>query len=39
MSETLEPVTMEMAQRQLAEQLLAQAKKQGVELVAPRRAA
>ena len=35
MSETLDPVTMELDQRQLAEQLLAQAKEQGVELVGP----
>jgi len=35
MSETLEPVTTELDQRQLAEQLLAQAKQQGVELVGP----
>ena len=35
MSETLDPVAMELDQRQLAEQLLAQAKQQGVELVGP----
>jgi transposase-like protein len=35
MSETLDPVTIELDQRQLAEQLLAQAKEQGVELVGP----
>ena len=35
MSETLESVVTEVDQRQLAEQLLAQAKKQGVELVGP----
>src|SRR4051794_17645161 len=35
MSETLDPVAMELNQRQLAEQLLAQAKEQGVELVGP----
>jgi putative transposase len=35
MSETLDPVAMELDQRQLAEQLLAQAKEQGVELVGP----
>ncbi len=35
MSETLDPVAMELDQRQLAEQLLAQAKEQGVELVCP----
>ena len=33
MSETLESVATEVDQRQLAEQLLAQAKEQGVELV------
>lgn len=33
MSETLDPVAMELDQRQFAEQLLAQAKEQGVELV------
>src|SRR5215212_9688970 len=33
MSETLDPVAIELDQRQLAEQLLAQAKEQGVELV------
>jgi hypothetical protein len=31
MSETLDPVAMELDQRQLAEQLLAQAKEQGVD--------
>ena len=35
MSETLDPVARELDQRQLAEQLLAQAKEQGVELVGP----
>ena len=35
MSETLEPVTTKLDQQQLAEQLLAQAKEQGVELVGP----
>jgi putative transposase len=35
MSETLDPVATELDQRQLAEQLLAQAKEQGVELVGP----
>src|SRR4029077_15499480 len=35
MSETLDPVAMELDQRQLAEQLLAQAKEPGVELVGP----
>jgi len=35
MSETLDPVAIELDQRQLAEQLLAQAKEQGVELVGP----
>src|SRR6188472_882541 len=35
MSETLECVATEVDQRQLAEQLLAQAKEQGVELVGP----
>ncbi len=35
MSETLEPMATELDQRQLAEQLLAQAKEQGVELVGP----
>jgi putative transposase len=35
MSETLDPVAMELNQQQLAEQLLAQAKEQGVELVGP----
>jgi len=35
MSETLDPVVMELDQRQLAEQLLAQAKEQGVDLVGP----
>jgi putative transposase len=35
MSETLDLVAMELDQRQLAEQLLAQAKEQGVELVGP----
>ena len=35
MSETLDPVANEVDQRQLAEQLLAQAKEQGVELVGP----
>ena len=35
MSETLGSVAMELDQRQLAEQLLAQAKEQGVELVGP----
>ena len=33
MSEALDPVAMELDRRQLAEQLLAQAKEQGVELV------
>src|ERR1700754_3001155 len=37
MSETLESVVTEVDQRQLAEQLLAQAKEQGVELVGPNR--
>jgi hypothetical protein len=35
MSETLDPVARELDQRQPAEQLLAQAKEQGVELVGP----
>jgi putative transposase len=35
MSETLEPMAIEVDQKQLAEQLLAQAKEQGVELVGP----
>jgi putative transposase len=35
MSGSLEPVASELDQRQLAEQLLAQAKEQGVELVGP----
>ena len=35
MSETLDPVATELDQQQLAEQLLAQAKEQGVELVGP----
>lgn len=35
MSETLDPVATELDQRQLAEQLLAQAKEQGIELVGP----
>lgn len=35
MSETLDPMATEVDQRQLAEQLLAQAKEQGVELVGP----
>jgi putative transposase len=35
MAETLEPVTDEVDQQQLAEQLLAQAKQQGVDLVGP----
>src|SRR5262245_34270814 len=35
MSETLDPVATEVDQRQLAEQLLAQAKEQGIELVGP----
>lgn len=35
MSETLDPVALELDQRQLAEQLLAQAKEQGVELAGP----
>ncbi|VAZ66441.1 hypothetical protein LAUMK40_02577 [Mycobacterium kansasii] len=35
MSETLDPVATELDHRQLAEQLLAQAKEQGVELVGP----
>jgi putative transposase len=35
MSETLDPVANEVDQRQLAEQLLAQAKEQGIELVGP----
>jgi hypothetical protein len=35
MSETLEPVTTELDQKRLAEQLLAQANEQGVELVGP----
>ena len=34
-AETLDPVATELDQRQLAEQLLAQAKEQGVELVGP----
>ena len=33
MSETLDPVAINLDQRELAEQLLAQAKEQGVELV------
>ena len=36
MSETLDPVAMELDQRQLAEQLLAQAEEHGVELVGPK---
>ena len=35
MSETLDPMAMKLDQRQLAEQLLAQAKEQGIELVGP----
>ena len=35
MTETLEPVADEVDQQQLAQQLLAQAKEQGVELVGP----
>ncbi|PXW25151.1 UNVERIFIED_CONTAM: mutator family transposase [Williamsia faeni] len=35
MSETLEPMTNEVDQKQLAEQLLAQAKEQGVDLIGP----
>jgi len=35
MTETLEPVTDEVDRRELAEQLLAQAKEQGVDLVGP----
>jgi putative transposase len=35
MTETLEPVTDEVDQQELAEQLLAQAKEQGVDLVGP----
>ncbi len=35
MAETLEPVTNEVDQQRLAEQLLAQAKDQNVELVGP----
>lgn len=35
MSETLESVAIDVDQKQLAEQLLAQAKEQGVELVGP----
>ena len=35
MTETLEPVTDELDQQRLAEQLLEQAKQQGVELVGP----
>ena len=35
MTETLDPVTNEVDQQQLAEQLLAQAKEQGVDLVGP----
>ena len=35
MSETLDPVANEVDQRQLAEQLLAQAKEHGIELVGP----
>ena len=35
MSETLDPVAMDVDQRQLAEQLLAQAKEQGVGLIGP----
>jgi len=35
MSETLDPVATELDHRQLAEQLLGQAKEQGVELVGP----
>src|SRR5436305_2308090 len=37
MSETLDPVATELDHRQLAEQLLGQAKEQGVELVGPNR--
>ena len=37
MSETLDPVAMELDQRQLAEQLLVQAKEQGVETGRPQR--
>ena len=39
MSETLGSVAIEVDQRQLAEQLLVQAKEQGIELVGPERAA
>ena len=35
MSETLKSVAIDVDQRQLAEQLLAQAKEQGIELVGP----
>jgi hypothetical protein len=35
MSEALEPMATDLDQRQLAEQLLAQAKEQGVDLVGP----
>ena len=35
LTETLDPVTNEVDQQQLAEQLLAQAKEQGVDLVGP----
>ena len=35
MSETLESMAIDVDQRQLAEQLLAQAKEQGIELVGP----
>ena len=35
MSETLDPMAMKLDQRQLAEQLLAQAKEQGIEMVGP----
>ena len=35
MSETLESVAIEVGQKQVAEQLLAQAKEQGIELVGP----
>lgn len=39
MTETLDPMAAEVDQKQLAEQLLAQAKEHGVELMGPRRAA
>ena len=35
MSETLDPMAIELDQRELPEQLLAQAREQGVELVSP----